>query len=101
MPARRSKVTRGFFNDYHTAFDTVENNIRGVRGPGAAERKRLGKELEKLDKGIRGIEGKLGNDKFLNKAPADVVQRERDRLATLQSERRAVRNALDALGTDG
>jgi len=65
-----------------------------------AELARLGKQAETLLKGIGGIEAKLGNEKFLAKAPPDVVQRERERLAGLQSELAGVTQSLDALGQD-
>lgn len=51
-----------------------------------AERKRLSKELEKKKKYQGGIEKKLSNEKFLAKAPEDVVQREKDNLAKAQKE---------------
>jgi valyl-tRNA synthetase len=63
----------------------------------AAERSRLTKQAETLRKGIAVIEGKLGNDSFLAKAPADLVQRERDRLAKLKAELAAVDAGLAAL----
>jgi len=64
----------------------------------AAEMARLTRQSETLRKGIGAIEGKLGNDKFLTKAPADLVERERERLAGLQAELAAVGAALTALG---
>ncbi|HUT00976.1 MAG TPA: class I tRNA ligase family protein, partial [Phycisphaerae bacterium] len=63
-----------------------------------AERARLGKQAETLRKGIRGVEGKLANENFLTKAPANLVQRERERLAKLQAELAALDKALEALG---
>jgi valyl-tRNA synthetase len=63
-----------------------------------AERERLTKQKQTLEKGIAGIRGKLGNQNFLSKAPADVVQRERDRLETLTGELAAVEQSLAALG---
>jgi valyl-tRNA synthetase len=41
---------------------------------------RLTKELEKVRKGAAATEGKLNNERFLGKAPAEVVQAERDKL---------------------
>lgn len=64
----------------------------------AAERKRLEKDLAGLDKQIAGIEGKLNNAGFVDRAPADVVQRERDRLAELRAKRETVlatKNSLE------
>ena len=40
----------------------------------AAERERLNKELEKIEKGLASAERQLGNEQFLAKAPAAVVE---------------------------
>jgi valyl-tRNA synthetase len=40
----------------------------------AAECERLKKELDKIEKGIAGGQRQLGNEQFLSKAPADVVE---------------------------
>lgn len=45
-----------------------------------AERLRLEKEIAKLVKEINISEGKLSNDNFVAKAPADVINKEKDRL---------------------
>ncbi|WP_138442020.1 valine--tRNA ligase [Marinobacter alexandrii] len=50
-----------------------------------AELKRLDKELERLQKEIGRLEGKLGNEKFTAKAPAEVVEKEQDKLRDAQS----------------
>jgi len=34
------------------------------------EKERMQKERERLERNIKGIEGKLSNDNFVNKAPA-------------------------------
>jgi valyl-tRNA synthetase len=52
----------------------------------AAECERLNSKLGKLQDEIKKVEGKLSNEGFVNKAPADVVQRERDNLAERQAE---------------
>jgi len=62
-----------------------------------AEIARLRKQAETLQRGISSIEGKLANAGFLAKAPADLVQRERQRLASLQTDLAAVQKALEAL----
>ena len=49
------------------------------------ELKRLDKETEKLIKPIQALEGKLKNPGFTDKAPEAVVQKEKDRLAEMQS----------------
>lgn len=43
------------------------------------ERRRLEKEIAKFRKLLNGVDGKLANQGFLRKAPADVVERERER----------------------
>jgi valyl-tRNA synthetase len=47
----------------------------------AAERQRLAKELAKVDETLAFLRTKLGRPEFVERAPAEVVQRERDRLA--------------------
>ncbi|MBD3657467.1 class I tRNA ligase family protein, partial [Marinobacter sp.] len=49
-----------------------------------AELKRLDKELDRLQKEIGRLEGKLGNEKFTAKAPADVVEKEQEKLRDAQ-----------------
>ncbi|MGB1275317.1 MAG: hypothetical protein ACPG77_06155, partial [Nannocystaceae bacterium] len=49
----------------------------------AAERARLKKEIAKLDKDAQGLDRKLGNEKFLAKAPAHVVAKDRARRAEI------------------
>jgi valyl-tRNA synthetase len=44
-----------------------------------AERRRLEKDLAAAQKELAGTTAKLGNDSFLAKAPADVVDKIRDR----------------------
>jgi valyl-tRNA synthetase len=51
----------------------------------AAEIARLEKEVQKLDKEIQRLQGKLGNAGFLDKAPADVVAKEQEKLAAQQA----------------
>ena len=50
-----------------------------------AELARLTKELEKLDKEAQRVRGKLGNAGFVDKAPEAVVQKEKDKLADIES----------------
>jgi len=42
-----------------------------------AETARLNKEIEKIQKGLAGVEGRLNNPNFTDKAPADVVEQVR------------------------
>jgi len=59
-----------------------------------AERTRLEKQRQTLQSGIRSIEGKLGNEGFLKKAPPDVVEREKIRLDALRAELAGVEKSL-------
>src|SRR5690606_14619854 len=47
----------------------------------AAERARLDKEIERLEKEIAKAQGKLGNANFIERAPAAVVEQEKTRVA--------------------
>ena len=58
---------------------------------------RLTKELEKLRKGIAMTEGKLNNEKFVAKAPAEVVQAEREKLAAAQDKISSVESRIEQL----
>ncbi|MEX1665598.1 valine--tRNA ligase [Zhongshania arctica] len=51
----------------------------------AAEIIRLEKEVQKLNKEIQRLQGKLSNAGFLDKAPADVVAKEQEKLAGQQA----------------
>ena len=55
-----------------------------------AELARLEKEIAKLDKDINFIEGKLNNPKFTDKAPAEIISKEQEKLA----QARAVKEKL-------
>ncbi|MFO1370136.1 MAG: valine--tRNA ligase [Marinagarivorans sp.] len=46
-----------------------------------AELARLDKEIDKLNKEVERVNAKLSNPAFTDKAPADVVQKEQDKLA--------------------
>jgi valyl-tRNA synthetase len=62
-----------------------------------AEIARNTKELERLDGFIAAKEKKLSNASFVDRAPADVVQKERDSVAELQSQQAAIKEVLERL----
>ncbi|MBX3011702.1 MAG: valine--tRNA ligase [Caldilineaceae bacterium] len=63
----------------------------------AAERARLQKELDGLDGQLRKIDGLLNNPGFVNKAAANVVERERNRQRELQEKHTQLTERLAAL----
>lgn len=63
-----------------------------------AERARLEKELEHARKFVTGIERKLANEKFVQNAPPQVVERERKKLADGKERIKILEEALERLG---
>ncbi|MEE9345318.1 MAG: valine--tRNA ligase [Methylococcales bacterium] len=51
-----------------------------------AELDRLSKEISKIEANLPRIEGKLNNPKFVDKAPATVIEKERTKLAGFRSQ---------------
>ncbi len=49
------------------------------------ERRRLTREVEKLANEARKLEGKLANEAFLARAPAEIVEEQRERLAETEA----------------
>jgi valyl-tRNA synthetase len=64
----------------------------------AAEKERWQKELAQLEKRIAGSQAKLNNQNFVQKAPAEVVERERERLADLELQVDKIKKQLQDLG---
>ena len=65
-----------------------------------AERKRLEKERDNLAKQIDSIDAKLANKAFVDKAPAEVVQQQRDKLAELRGQLVVGRSGARKAGGD-
>jgi len=63
----------------------------------AAEKARLGKELARLEGEIVKAYGKLGNESFVARAPAAVIEQERKRLADFEATLDKVRDQLERL----
>ncbi|HEY54177.1 MAG TPA: valine--tRNA ligase [Caldilineae bacterium] len=62
-----------------------------------AELARLQKQLAETEKRIRGAEARLGNENFVSKAPAKVVEQARQTLADLQTQRAKLAEQIEAL----
>jgi valyl-tRNA synthetase len=66
----------------------------------AAERKRLTKDLAAAQADIEAVERKLSSASFVERAPAEVVAKNRDRLAAAQGEVARLTERLAALPAD-
>jgi valyl-tRNA synthetase len=62
-----------------------------------AERARLEKQLDKVNVDLARTNGKLGNEKFVNNAPADVVTKEKQRAADFEKTISQLNEQLEKL----
>ena len=62
-----------------------------------AELAKLTKRQQTLTRGIQAADSKLANAKFIENAPPEVVEREKQRLAAMRQELEAVEKALSQL----
>jgi valyl-tRNA synthetase len=63
----------------------------------AEEKARLGKEIEKLEKDIAGIDKKLANEKFVSRAPPEIIEEQHTRKADAEAAIEKLRGAADQL----
>jgi len=61
------------------------------------ERERLEREAGRLEGRMRGMRAKLANENFVTRAPAAVVERERDKLATCKVQFTVLQEKLTSL----
>jgi valyl-tRNA synthetase len=61
------------------------------------EIERLGKERARLEGLLRGTEGKLANEQFRSRAPAEVVAKEQEKAANLRDQVTRLGRKLDSL----
>jgi valyl-tRNA synthetase len=64
----------------------------------AAERTRLGREIDRLQGEVGKAKAKLGNESFVARAPAAVVEQERQRVADFQATLQRLGEQLARLG---
>jgi valyl-tRNA synthetase len=65
------------------------------------ETERLGKERARLQGLLRGTEGKLTNEQFRSRAPAEVVVKEEEKAVALRDQVDRLTRKLAALGGEG
>jgi len=63
----------------------------------AKESKRLEKEIKKLTAELATVSNKLNNEGFLSKAPADVVEKVREKQGTLLEKQHKIQTNLDRI----
>jgi valyl-tRNA synthetase len=73
--------------------------LRGVVEP-ADVRKRLERDLSKVEKELTGVEAKLGRPDFVDRAPEDIVEKERERAAALRGRQETLQRHLAVLRAD-
>jgi len=61
------------------------------------EEKRLLKEIGKIDKDIEFLGKKLENPSFVERAPADVVEKEREKLAEFANKKQVLEESLEKI----
>jgi valyl-tRNA synthetase len=65
------------------------------------ERRRLSDEIERVEGLLEGSRRKLQNEDFLEKAPDEVVQREREKRESLEDQRQRLEEQRQALARSG
>ena len=63
----------------------------------AQETKRLKAEVSRIEKVLGGLQAKLGNPSFVDRAPAEVIEQTRAQRANLESQLQGLRQSLEGL----
>ena len=90
--------------------DAATSSVKLVVGPATvtldvgsavdlgAERDRLTAEAGETEKYLKGLSGRLSNEQFTSRAPAEVVERERERLTEGETRLERIRELLSDIG---
>ncbi len=73
--------------------------LRGLVDDPAAEIERNRKQLHKVDQEIRFVASKLANPQFLERAPAEIIEKERERQRELMDRRAALERNVERLSS--
>jgi valyl-tRNA synthetase len=73
--------------------------LRGLIEDPAAEIARNRRQLEKLEKEMRAVASKLANPQFLDRAPAEIIEKEREKQRELMERRAALERNVERLST--
>jgi valyl-tRNA synthetase len=65
------------------------------------ERNRLRREIDRVSEMLKGIGAKLGNPAFTEKAPGEVVRKEREKQAAFEANLAKLSRSLGQLSTEG
>ena len=65
----------------------------------AAETARLTAELERVERELARAQSMLGNERFVQRAPAELVDAEQEKVRRFSAERAALADQIEALGT--
>jgi valyl-tRNA synthetase len=63
----------------------------------AKEKARISAEVAQMEKASSAIEGRLSNEGFVQKAPPEVIEKERARMLELKTNASALKKALECL----
>jgi valyl-tRNA synthetase len=100
--SRTEKVVFGPPSEKLVAVGTVPGSSVILPLPGlidmAKEKERVTKERDRLANQINGLAGRLENEGFLAKAPASVVEKEKDNLAKMRGELKVLDGRLADMG---
>ncbi len=105
-------IKMAYLEDLETVSTETENTVPFLAGADKfflelkqeidteEERKRLEKDLEYQQGFVSGVRKKLSNERFVNNAPAHVVEKERQKLADGEARIRQLQEALALLGPE-
>jgi valyl-tRNA synthetase len=94
---------------YAASAEGLKNSVTGVTGDVkffiplgdlidlAKEKARISGEVAQMEKSAAAIEGRLSNEGFVQKAPPDVIEKERQRMSEQKAKALELKKALECL----